>query len=48
MRELAKFKRDLGDLAVFKPIVPGFDQLYPGDRRNLIYNSEANNRTHEM
>ena len=26
---------------------PGFDQLYPGNRKEAIYNSKANDRTHQ-
>ena len=32
-RQFAKFQREL---AIFKPILTGFDQLYPGNRRNLF------------
>ena len=46
-REFANFKREFADFkrrfaefkrtfAVFKPIIPSFDQLHPGDRRNLF------------
>ena len=30
-REFANFKRELAEL---KPVVPGFDQLYPKNHRN--------------
>ena len=43
---LAESLPNLSGLAVLKPIKPGFDQLYPGKSQELMYNSKANNRTH--
>ena len=43
-RELAKSKRKFAwfkrRLAAFMPIIPRFDQLYPGNRKHFIYNSK--------